>query len=928
MNETTNTNFPISDDTWLEKIQNEIQNAVTKEDKQRIINLFSEAVKDYLSIKLWSAYTSYTLNEYQNSLNQMDEGEDDSKFITLEDVRKVFQEACSATNYIISESHKIWDSYRDFEENILETSPCDEQKYKVQKMYLDRLKIPHSTLEKTFTDYSSFITKYNNDNYESLMIESNSLFSEAKSQYYKRDKYEQELIDSNFTLDKFMNYIQFEKQQPKSFLPIIRTLYERAIYIHYLVPYLWEDYIFYLLEKKISNDIIIETSERSTRNCPWSGDLWSHYMRALEKRSSLNSYDEIKTVFQKALSTEMLNNNVDDLVKVIIANCDLERRKLLKSGTSIDLENSVNFKNVLLEGLQTVNQVFQDGDPYYRLERYLIEIETLTGNVIKAREIWDQIIKQHRGESEAWIRYIDWEKSLGNLEEVRKKYKVAAHQNTDWPERIFDSLEQFEHQYGTLENLESTLIFLAKQKLKVANRRAKTMEEYYQAEQTQIDQPQIDQLQIDQSQIDQSQIDQSQIDQSQSQTDDIQSSNNLIDSSKNVRKRKYEEDDSLLGKRNKPFIHNKPKRDREFTTIVVTNLPLSITEGQLKSLFHECGKILEIRILEDSDESQKYAYIEFSFREDVPAALTRDKKKIGENEINVHRIFEHTLYVTNFIPSTDLKGLFEKYGEIIEIRNPKSTYRAGRFCYIEYKKKDSAHAALEMNGYEVEPGRKLKVLISNPLLRKPRSPPEQREIFIRNLPSEVNSEELESIFDKYGRIIKVRIPTTPDNKCKGIAYMEFDSEESAKSALALNLVEFKGCILNVDLSRISEKSRQVIFSKLPSDTTEEMIREIILTQLEGNSIEEINLNSQQKLARVKFLNAKDAGKAILLFNKYKFKGKTIKVKTSEDEISTNNNNNNGKSIISTNSAGMFLPRQYSKPKIGIKIQKNLNKYKK
>ncbi|CAG8433358.1 1567_t:CDS:10 [Diversispora eburnea] len=847
MSETTNTNFPISDDIWLEKIQTEIQNAVTKEDKQRIIYLFSEAVKDYLSIKLWIAYTSYASNEYQNSLNQMDEGEDDYKFITLEDVRKVFQEACNATNYIIPESHKIWDSYRDFEENILE-------KYKVQKMYLDRLKIPHSTLEKTFTEYSSFITKYNNDNYESLMIESNSLFNEAKSQYYKRDKYEQELIDSNFALDKFMNYIQFEKQQPKPFLPIIRTLYERAIYVHYLVPYLWEDYIFYLLEKKISNDIIIETSERSTRNCPWSGDLWSHYMRALEKRPSSNSYDEIKSVFQNSLSIEMLKNNVDDLVKVIIANCDLERRKLLKSGTSINLENSVNLKNALSEGLQTVNQVFQDGDPYYRLERYLIEIETLTGNVIKAREIWEQIIKQHRGESEAWIRYIDWEKSLGNLEEVRKKYKVAAHQNTDWPERIFDGLEQFEHQYGTLENLESTLVFLAKQKLKVANRRAKTMEEYYQAEQSQIDQTQSQQAY------------------------NIQSSNNLIDSSNNVRKRKYEEDDSLLEKRNKPFIHNKPKRDREFTTIVVTNLPLHITEG--------------IRILEDSDESQKYAYIEFSFREDVPAALTKDKKKIGENEINVYRILEHILYVTNFIPSTDLKELFEK---------------------------DSAHAALEMNGYEVEPGRKLKVAISNPILRKPRSPPEQREIFIRNLPSEVNSEELESIFNKYGRIIKVRIPTTPDNKCKGIAYMEFDSEENAKSALALNLVEFKGCILNVDLSRISEKSRQVIFSKLPSDTTEEMIREIILTQLEGNGIEEINLNSQQKLARVKFLNAK-------------FNGKTIKVKASEDEVSTKNknssNNDSGKSIISTNSAGMFLPRQYSKPKVGIKIQKNLNKYKK
>lgn len=152
-----------------------------------------------------------------------------------------------------------------------------------------------------------------------------------------------------------MDYIQFEKDQPKPFLPMIRTLYERAIYVHYLVPYLWENYIFYLIDRRISNDIIIEISERSTRNCPWSGDLWCLYMRVLEKQTK-NSYDEIKDVFQRALSTGMLNSNVDDLVKVLIANCDLERRKLLKSGIPMNLESSANLKNALSEGLQIVNQ--------------------------------------------------------------------------------------------------------------------------------------------------------------------------------------------------------------------------------------------------------------------------------------------------------------------------------------------------------------------------------------------------------------------------------------------------------------------------------------------------------------------------------------------------------------------------------------------
>lgn len=39
-------------------------------------------------------------------------------------------------------------------------------------------------------------------------------------------------------------------------------------------------------------------------------------------------------------------------------------------------------------------------------------LQTITGNIVNAREIWDQVIKRHRDESEAWIRYIDWEKLI------------------------------------------------------------------------------------------------------------------------------------------------------------------------------------------------------------------------------------------------------------------------------------------------------------------------------------------------------------------------------------------------------------------------------------------------------------------------------------------------------------------------------------
>jgi hypothetical protein len=84
-------------------------------------------------------------------------------------------------------------------------------------MYEDRLKIPHASkyintymlyflsqilisfyffvaLDKTFSDYSSFITKYYDLNYENIMIESNKYVSETKNKYYERDHHENALV--------------------------------------------------------------------------------------------------------------------------------------------------------------------------------------------------------------------------------------------------------------------------------------------------------------------------------------------------------------------------------------------------------------------------------------------------------------------------------------------------------------------------------------------------------------------------------------------------------------------------------------------------------------------------------------------------------------------------------------------------------------
>lgn len=156
-----------------------------------------------------------------------------------------------------------------------------------------------------------------------------------------------------------MDYIDFEKKQKKPVVNAIRTLYERAIANYYFDNTLWENYMLFLLEKylidkKVSISILIKTAERSVRNCPWSGDLWGHYIRILEKNFS--SPEEIVNIYNRALSIGMLKNNIDDLIKVIISNVDYERRKILAYKGPISQENGSSLVNLLEEGIKLVKE--------------------------------------------------------------------------------------------------------------------------------------------------------------------------------------------------------------------------------------------------------------------------------------------------------------------------------------------------------------------------------------------------------------------------------------------------------------------------------------------------------------------------------------------------------------------------------------------
>jgi hypothetical protein len=65
--------------------------------------------------------------------------------------------------------------------------------------------------------------------------------------------------------------------------------------------------------------------------------------------------------------------------------------------------------------------------------------------------------------------------------------------------------------------------------------------------------------------------------------------------------------------------------------------------------------------------------------------------------------------------------------------------------------------------------------------------PDEKKVFVSGLPFEAKKKDVEALFSSCGKLVQCKLLTFPDTgRCKGQAYLTFDSQESAKKAVALN----------------------------------------------------------------------------------------------------------------------------------------------
>jgi RNA recognition motif-containing protein len=230
-----------------------------------------------------------------------------------------------------------------------------------------------------------------------------------------------------------------------------------------------------------------------------------------------------------------------------------------------------------------------------------------------------------------------------------------------------------------------------------------------------------------------------------------------VDATDDSRKRKVDDvahaEDSNAPKRQRLETDKEaaPARDREYASVLVSGLTSGVTEADVRKFFRECGQIRDVTLTQQNESM--LASVEFMNRDSVPAALTRDKKRIGEDEVHVYQAGHTTLFVTNFPESMDdasLRALFEPFGDIVETRWPSKKFKdSRRFCYVQFTTTGAAAAAsAELNGKELESGFPVSVLISDPDRKKQRSDAnaDARELYVSQLSKFMNEQDMDRVF--------------------------------------------------------------------------------------------------------------------------------------------------------------------------------------
>jgi RNA recognition motif-containing protein len=693
---------------------------------------------------------------------------------------------------------------------------------------------------------------------------------------------------------------------------------------------LWKRYLNLLNAAKASSALTSDICTRASRAIPSSGVLHAHILRTFCRlRRDKAVIDEH---FVNALGQVDTIPTPASMIEFVVAWIDVQRGlaagSVLLRGEVSDLSEAVSLLprdseafmevySMMTFALNTLEERgILDGD--LRVEQLVSEWCVQGGDEVAAlaEDIWSKVILVQPGNSLAWqyaSRYYQRrgisKKARGLLMQALKRKDMAS----DKKVLIAEELVKQEHIFGGVSEIEWALD-------KLDSEREKSWVEYYATYSASQDQQAYPVEAAPEVQMTDGTTTG---DKRKAQDDEVRQSVAIASNSR-IEKRGREGD-------------VKPTRDRENSSVLVDMLPSDATTDDVLALFADCGEIREItgpKVVEsEQGEALAAAIVEFTSRESIPAARSRQLKAVRSSQVNISMGWECTLYVTNFSPEYDsderIRQLFGPFGRMFDVRWPSKKFaNSRRFCYIQYCSAQSARSALSLDQMEMIIGEtgetiKMQVALSDPNRKKVRSDAQsiEREMFLSGLPRGVSEVELASLFGD--EVESVRIPKHPDGRNKGIAFVDMKTALDAQTALGrANQVEgglrIKGKLITVTAAEktkgtsgssaapgLDRKDCRVRVRGLPLDAQEAIIQQIFEAQVGMGGVRRVDWTPGEAgrgVATVEFQDVATAGRVALMSS----------IQYDEDhplELSAIEGRGTAAPLPSTSTTAAFAPRQ-------------------
>ena len=499
--------FAMGEDLWIEWLEDQKILANSLEDLMDVIELCQKSVEQELgSTQLWLFYAEWMttmyrvarpkdpiLHDFKLSPFVIPDLSEDERIVAeatfaWQQVLDIWSQGTEATTWNLNNGNIIWDRYTELIVRQFARTRAEHLFKQIKSHFLERLGVPHMTWDQTFQDFSTFISTYDNANYEETMIHVTQVGSPAKQKYNMRDAWESQLLnekrqkDSDAEWATFTRYIDWEWSQSRRRndfdFNLAYALYQRAILRFPTDIELWEGLVM-LVNNEFSSQSKQKTSalsilDSATQHCPWSGVLWSHYLVTAERESKPFSF--LEQVKHRATSTGILDaGGLEEVIRVHTTWGGVLRRRAFQEGAGDEdldvaevgiLSAIEDMKNL---GRSTYGDKYQ-GDPAYRLERIYIRYLTQRHNWLAARAQWKDLAKRFGNSYEFWLRYYLWEmgtyskltyregqpdiKMPKPVEATSVLQQALKRPKLDWPERILEIFKTHCEDFEDAEELQ------------------------------------------------------------------------------------------------------------------------------------------------------------------------------------------------------------------------------------------------------------------------------------------------------------------------------------------------------------------------------------------------------------------------------------------------------------------------------------------